>query len=59
MVARGVALTVTNANAWPAPEDFGILGNNTRLRNRAKISWDFLPGAHHDRCGTYLQLYIK
>ena len=29
MVARGVALTVTNANAWPAPEDFGILGNNT------------------------------
>jgi ribose transport system permease protein len=29
MVARGVALTVTNANAWPAPEEFGILGNNT------------------------------
>ncbi len=29
MVARGVALTVTNANAWPAPEEFGNLGNNT------------------------------
>lgn len=29
MVARGVALTVTNANAWPAPESFGNLGNNT------------------------------
>jgi ribose transport system permease protein len=28
MVARGVALTVTNANAWPAPETFGNLGNN-------------------------------
>ena len=29
MVARGVALTITNANAWPAPEGFGDLGNNT------------------------------
>jgi len=29
MVARGVALTITNANAWPAPEEFGYLGNNT------------------------------
>lgn len=29
MVARGVALTITNANAWPAPEEFGNLGNNT------------------------------
>jgi ribose transport system permease protein len=29
MVARGVALTITNANAWPAPEAFGALGNNT------------------------------
>ncbi len=28
MVARGVALTITNANAWPAPEAFGNLGNN-------------------------------
>ena len=27
MVARGVALTITNANAWPAPEGFGNLGN--------------------------------
>src|SRR5512147_88045 len=27
MVARGVALTITNANAWPAPEAFGELGN--------------------------------
>jgi ribose transport system permease protein len=29
MVARGVALTITNANAWPAPEGFGELGNGT------------------------------
>ena len=29
MVARGVALTITNANAWPAPEGFGDLGNQT------------------------------
>ncbi len=29
MVTRGVALTITNANAWPAPEGFGALGNNT------------------------------
>jgi len=29
MVARGVALTITNANAWPAPDAFGDLGNNT------------------------------
>jgi ribose transport system permease protein len=28
MVARGVALTITNANAWPAPDAFGNLGNN-------------------------------
>jgi ribose transport system permease protein len=27
MVVRGVALTITNANAWPAPEAFGELGN--------------------------------
>jgi ribose transport system permease protein len=32
MVARGVALTITNANAWPAPEAFGDLGNNTLFR---------------------------
>lgn len=31
MVARGVALTITNANAWPAPEGFGKLGNGTIL----------------------------
>jgi ribose transport system permease protein len=31
MVARGVALTITNANAWPAPEGFGNLGNDTIL----------------------------
>jgi ribose transport system permease protein len=31
MVARGVALTITNANAWPAPEGFGELGNGTIL----------------------------
>lgn len=29
MVARGVGLTITNANAWPAPEGFGKLGNGT------------------------------
>jgi ribose transport system permease protein len=29
MVARGVALTITNANAYPAPEGFGDLGNGT------------------------------
>jgi ribose transport system permease protein len=29
LVARGVALTVTNANAWPAPDGFGELGNGT------------------------------
>jgi ribose transport system permease protein len=27
MVTRGVALTITNANAWPAPQAFGNLGN--------------------------------
>jgi ribose transport system permease protein len=32
MVSRGIALTITNANAWPAPEAFGALGNNTVLR---------------------------
>jgi len=31
-VIRGVALTITNANAWPAPESFGALGNNTIFR---------------------------
>jgi ribose transport system permease protein len=31
MVARGVALTITNANAYPAPDGFGDLGNNTIL----------------------------
>ena len=29
MVARGVALTITNAGAFPAPEGFGELGNGT------------------------------
>jgi ribose transport system permease protein len=29
MVARGVGLTITNANAKPAPEGFGELGNST------------------------------
>ncbi len=27
MVARGLALTITNANAYPAPDGFGELGN--------------------------------
>ena len=31
MVARGVALTITNANAWPAAEGFGVLGNGAIL----------------------------
>jgi ribose transport system permease protein len=31
LVARGVALTITNANAYPAPEGFGDLGNGTIL----------------------------
>jgi ribose transport system permease protein len=29
MLVRGVALTITNANAWPAPQAFGELGNGT------------------------------
>ncbi len=29
MVIRGIALTITNANAKPAPDAFGALGNNT------------------------------
>jgi len=32
MVARGVALTITNANAKPAPESFGALGNDSIFR---------------------------
>jgi ribose transport system permease protein len=32
MVARGVALTITNANARPAPEAFGALGNDTLFK---------------------------
>ena len=31
-VVRGVALTITNANAKPAPETFGSLGNDTLFR---------------------------
>ena len=31
-VTRGVALTITNANAKPAPEAFGALGNNAIFR---------------------------
>jgi len=37
MVARGVALTITNANAWPAPEAFGSLGNDTIFRTGAQF----------------------
>jgi ribose transport system permease protein len=29
MVARGVALTITNAGAFPAPEGFGVLGGGS------------------------------
>ena len=32
MVVRGVALTITNANARPAPESFGMLGNDAIFR---------------------------
>jgi len=32
MVVRGVALTITNANARPAPESFGVLGNDAIFR---------------------------
>ncbi len=31
-VVRGVALTITNANAWPAPEAYGALGNDTLFK---------------------------
>jgi ribose transport system permease protein len=31
-VARGVVLTITNANAKPAPDAFGALGNNALFR---------------------------
>ena len=37
MVARGVALTITNANAWPAPDGFGELGNGTMFGTGAKF----------------------
>jgi len=37
MVARGVALTITNANAWPAPEGFGTLGNDAIFRTGPKF----------------------
>ena len=36
-VVRGVALTITNANAWPAPDAFGALGNNTLFRTGPKF----------------------
>jgi ribose transport system permease protein len=37
MVARGVALTITNAAAYPAPESFGVLGNGTILGTGPKF----------------------
>jgi len=37
MVARGVALTITNAAAYPAPEAFGDLGNNAILGTGPKF----------------------
>ena len=37
MVARGVALTITNANAKPAPESFGALGNEAIFRLGSKF----------------------
>ena len=44
-VARGVALTITNANAKPAPEAFGALGNDAIFRTGPKfpgISYPFI-----------------
>jgi ribose transport system permease protein len=44
-VARGVALTITNANAKPAPEAFGALGNEAVFRTGPKfpgISYPFI-----------------
>ncbi len=40
-VIRGVALTITNANAWPAPESFGALGNDTIFRTGQPVSRAF------------------
>jgi ribose transport system permease protein len=37
MIARGVALTITNAAAYPAPEGFGGLGNGTILGTGQKF----------------------
>jgi ribose transport system permease protein len=37
MVARGVALTITNASAFPAPEGFGVLGNGAILGTGPKF----------------------
>jgi ribose transport system permease protein len=37
LVARGVALTITNAAAYPAPEGFGDLGNGTIFGTGAKF----------------------
>lgn len=37
MVARGVALTITNAAAYPAPAGFGDLGNSTILGTGAQF----------------------
>ena len=36
-VIRGVALTITNANAWPAPESFGALGNDAIFRTGSQF----------------------
>ena len=44
-VVRGVALTITNANAKPAPEAFGALGNDAIFRTGPKfpgISYPFI-----------------
>jgi ribose transport system permease protein len=44
-VARGVALTITNANAKPAPEAFGALGNEAIFRTGPQfpgISYPFI-----------------
>jgi ribose transport system permease protein len=43
MVARGVALTITNAAAYPAPEGFGVLGGGAILGTGPKFPGIPLP----------------
>ena len=47
MIYRGLVLTVTNANSKPAPDAFGILGNNTLFRMTQQTP----DGTHHVSAG--------